>query len=253
MAARRATNRRPLHPRPEIARLQASSSIRSCSGPARASRGAGASPIAHDVSSAATSGCQRLPRLGRDLGHFTPDSVNLTVAYSGPSFDWTYRRMILHYANLCVVAGGVDLFVIGSELRGLETIRGPAWTKAGNDGRLRLCGLGLSVRRRRSTRSPTTSGRRSTAPAYTKNSDDAGKPHHLFGRLVELDGLAAPGRKRPVAASRFALGLAEHRPRRLRQLSAADRLDDGRRRDRRDGQLDCARAAPAPGRRPRRP
>jgi hypothetical protein len=62
---------------------------------------------------------------------FTRDSVNLTVGYSGSATDWTYRRMILHYANLCVVAGGVDLFVIGSELRGLETIRGPAWTKAG--------------------------------------------------------------------------------------------------------------------------
>jgi hypothetical protein len=39
--------------------------------------------------------------------------------------------MILHYATLCVVAGGVDLFLIGSELRGLETIRGPGWTIAG--------------------------------------------------------------------------------------------------------------------------
>ena len=39
--------------------------------------------------------------------------------------------MILHYANLCCVAGGVNLFVIGSELRGLETIRGLAWTAAG--------------------------------------------------------------------------------------------------------------------------
>jgi hypothetical protein len=30
-----------------------------------------------------------------------------------------------------VVAGGVDLFLIGSEFRGLETIRGPGWTPAG--------------------------------------------------------------------------------------------------------------------------
>jgi len=62
---------------------------------------------------------------------FTPDPVNLTVAYSGAPTDYTYRRMILHYAWLCAVAGGVNLFLIGSELRGLETIRGPAWTKAG--------------------------------------------------------------------------------------------------------------------------
>lgn len=62
---------------------------------------------------------------------FTRDATNLTVAYSGSSTDWTFRRMILHYANLCAIAGGVDLFLIGSELRGLEPIRGPAWTKAG--------------------------------------------------------------------------------------------------------------------------
>jgi hypothetical protein len=68
---------------------------------------------------------------GATVGDFTPDSVNLTVGYSSGLFDWTYRRMILHYANLCAVAGGVNLFVIGSELRGLEILRGPAWTKAG--------------------------------------------------------------------------------------------------------------------------
>ena len=63
--------------------------------------------------------------------NFTQDLTNKTVSYSGPATDYTFRRMILHYANLCVIAGGVDLFLIGSELRGLETIRGPAWTNAG--------------------------------------------------------------------------------------------------------------------------
>jgi hypothetical protein len=83
-----------------------------------------------DVSSAATSAVNAF--LGSaSASQFTRDTVNLTVGYSGSATDWTYRRMILHYANLMVVAGGVDLFVIGSELRGLETIRGPAWTKAG--------------------------------------------------------------------------------------------------------------------------
>ncbi|VTZ23244.1 conserved hypothetical protein [Methylocella tundrae] len=62
---------------------------------------------------------------------FARDTANLTVAYSGSPTDYSFRRMILHYANLCVVGGGVDLFLLGSELRGLETIRGPAWTKAG--------------------------------------------------------------------------------------------------------------------------
>jgi len=71
---------------------------------------------------------------------FTGDADNLTVSYSGPSTDYTYRRMILHYANLCVLAGGVDLFLLGSELRGLETLRGPSWTKEGasqSDGSVR--------------------------------------------------------------------------------------------------------------------
>jgi hypothetical protein len=66
------------------------------------------------------------------IGDFTQDLVNQTVNYlGGGSLDFTYRRMILHYAHLCVVAGGVDLFLIGSELRGLETIRGTAWTLSG--------------------------------------------------------------------------------------------------------------------------
>ncbi len=39
--------------------------------------------------------------------------------------DWGYRRFILHYARLCQMAGGVDTFCIGSELRGVTQIRGP--------------------------------------------------------------------------------------------------------------------------------
>ncbi len=83
-----------------------------------------------DLSSAATSAVSAF--LGSAAtSQFTRDTTNLTVAYSGSSTDYTYRRMILHYANVCVVAGGVDLFLIGSELRGLEVVRGPNWTPAG--------------------------------------------------------------------------------------------------------------------------
>ncbi len=86
-----------------------------------------------DISSAATTAVNNF--LGAAAtSNFTQDNVNLTVAYSGPPTDFTFRRMILHYANLCVVAGGVDLFLLGSEFRGIETIRGPAWTKAGTTG-----------------------------------------------------------------------------------------------------------------------
>lgn len=44
-----------------------------------------------------------------------------TVAYSGS--DWGYRRLVLHYAKLAAAAGGVDAFLIGSELRGLTRLR----------------------------------------------------------------------------------------------------------------------------------
>jgi len=46
------------------------------------------------------------------------------VVYSGPADDWGYRRFILHYAHLCALAGGVEAFCVGSELRGLTQIRG---------------------------------------------------------------------------------------------------------------------------------
>lgn len=55
--------------------------------------------------------------------HFTTNGT--TVSYTGPA-DWGYRRFVLHYAKLCAVAGGVDTFCIGSELRGLTQIRGVA-------------------------------------------------------------------------------------------------------------------------------
>lgn len=45
------------------------------------------------------------------------------IGYSGPA-DWGFRRFILHYAKLCALAGGVDAFCIGSEMRSLTQIRG---------------------------------------------------------------------------------------------------------------------------------
>ncbi|WBU57542.1 baseplate multidomain protein megatron [Paracoccus sediminicola] len=46
------------------------------------------------------------------------------IHYDGPE-EWSYRRFILHYAHLCAMAGGVDAFLIGSEMRGLTQLRGP--------------------------------------------------------------------------------------------------------------------------------
>jgi hypothetical protein len=51
---------------------------------------------------------------------FTVDGES--VSWTGGS-DWGFRRMVLHYANLCTVAGGVDAFLIGSELSALTRIR----------------------------------------------------------------------------------------------------------------------------------
>ena len=50
-----------------------------------------------------------------------------TVSWTGAAGDWGLRRMVLHYAHLCAAAGGVDAFLIGTEMRGLTTIRsGPS-------------------------------------------------------------------------------------------------------------------------------
>jgi len=51
-----------------------------------------------------------------------------TVSWTGAAGDWGLRRMVLHYAHLCAAAGGVDAFLIGTEMRGLTTIRSGAST-----------------------------------------------------------------------------------------------------------------------------
>lgn len=47
------------------------------------------------------------------------------VNYAGPA-EWSFRRFILHCAKLAQAAGGVDAFVLGSELRGVTTLRSSA-------------------------------------------------------------------------------------------------------------------------------
>ena len=64
------------------------------------------------------------------FGSATPSSFAVsgtTVAWIGGT-DWGFRRMILHYAHLCAAAGGVDAFLIGSEMVGLTMIRSGAST-----------------------------------------------------------------------------------------------------------------------------
>lgn len=48
------------------------------------------------------------------------------VTYSGVAEDWGYRRFVLHCAWLAKLAGGVEAFCLGSEMRGLSRVRGVA-------------------------------------------------------------------------------------------------------------------------------
>jgi hypothetical protein len=56
-----------------------------------------------------------------DFGAWNGD----TIPYVGPA-EWSYRRFILHYAKLALAAGGVDAFLIGSEMVALNAVRSSA-------------------------------------------------------------------------------------------------------------------------------
>jgi hypothetical protein len=58
-------------------------------------------------------------------GDFSIDGGEVT--YSGPD-EWSFRRFILHCASLCEAAGGVDAFIMGSEMIGATTLRSSAST-----------------------------------------------------------------------------------------------------------------------------
>ena len=53
----------------------------------------------------------------------SPDQT-AAAAVQVATFAASYRQMVLHYAGLAVAAGGGDTLIIGSELRGLTTVRG---------------------------------------------------------------------------------------------------------------------------------
>ncbi|OJF92800.1 baseplate multidomain protein megatron [Pararhizobium antarcticum] len=60
------------------------------------------------------------------FGVATPGSFSVSgesVSFAGSPSNWGLRRMVLHYAHLCAAAGGVDAFLIGTEMPGLTTIR----------------------------------------------------------------------------------------------------------------------------------
>jgi hypothetical protein len=50
-------------------------------------------------------------------------AAQVNAFFSGGADGWNYRNMVLHYAALAQSAGGVDAFLIGSELRALTRVR----------------------------------------------------------------------------------------------------------------------------------
>ena len=76
-------------------------------------------------------GQSAFPWRGRITCHPAPGRVgtvdgSATAAAQVATFFAAYREMVLHYAELCRDAGGVDGFLIGSELVGLTTVRDDA-------------------------------------------------------------------------------------------------------------------------------
>jgi len=59
------------------------------------------------------------------FGSAAPSDFSISgdaVVYSGPA-EWSFRRLVLHYASVAAAAGGIDAFLIGSELRNLTRVR----------------------------------------------------------------------------------------------------------------------------------
>ena len=63
------------------------------------------------------------PWRGRITKQYATADKSPGVATEVASFVAQYRNFVLHYANLCASAGGVDVFLLGTELRGLTWLR----------------------------------------------------------------------------------------------------------------------------------
>ena len=63
------------------------------------------------------------PWRGRITKQYATADKTAAVASEVAAFVAQYRPFVLHYANLCAEAGGVDAFLLGTELRGLTWLR----------------------------------------------------------------------------------------------------------------------------------
>ncbi|MGD9839592.1 MAG: glycoside hydrolase/phage tail family protein [Afipia sp.] len=68
--------------------------------------------------------CSPAPGVGGSPDGTATAATQIASFFSaGGTSGWNYRRMILHYANLAQACGGVDAFLIGSELKALTRVR----------------------------------------------------------------------------------------------------------------------------------
>ena len=63
------------------------------------------------------------PWRGRITKDYTTADKTSQVAAEVAAFVAQYRNFVLHCADLCALAGGVDIFLLGTELRGLTWLR----------------------------------------------------------------------------------------------------------------------------------
>ncbi|MGO9172006.1 MAG: glycoside hydrolase TIM-barrel-like domain-containing protein [Rhodomicrobium sp.] len=63
------------------------------------------------------------PWRGRITKQYATADETAGVATEVAAFVAQYRNFVLHYANLCAGAGGVEVFILGTELRGLTWLR----------------------------------------------------------------------------------------------------------------------------------
>jgi hypothetical protein len=63
------------------------------------------------------------PWRGRITKAYNTADKSAQVVAEVSEFVAQYRNFVLHYADLCALAGGIDLFLLGTELRGLTWLR----------------------------------------------------------------------------------------------------------------------------------
>lgn len=67
--------------------------------------------------------CNPAPGQGGSPDGTSAAAIQVNAFFSGDADEWNYRNMVLHYATLAADAGGVDAFLIGSELKSLTRVR----------------------------------------------------------------------------------------------------------------------------------